>query len=153
MFRNLASKHNTNSKCVIFETLENICAGIVHFLCGELEETWSINIEERGHQSLSPVRPGQLIQVSVRANTAPVEQHNTDSYTVQNNKTNTWRSFWMGWNFQSEWELKPNCENGGLDVQGVSKKNAPLCLTGHRGSQNWTIDKSSKKAFLFLGIF
>ena len=24
----------------------------------------------------------------------------------------------------------------------VSKKNAPLCLTGHRGYQKWTINKS-----------
>ena len=23
----------------------------------------------------------------------------------------------------------------------VSKKNAPLCLTGHRGYQKWTMDK------------
>ena len=25
---------------------------------------------------------------------------------------------------------------------GCLKKNAPLCLTGHRGYQKWTIDKS-----------
>ena len=55
MLRILTSKHNIDSKCAIFVALENICTGtFVHLLCGELEETCSINIEEeRGHQSLS----------------------------------------------------------------------------------------------------